>query len=295
MILRFKLFENLSTAQNLLLDQLGDAFITKYFKDNYPIDEDNLSTICDIWQYVDDDRFVNDWINDHVSNSSIEELDEEDYQSYIKKYLLDDDDVINYLKKKAKKEKILGYKELSIEDLFDELDLNRESLIEIIKDQELEEDCIRKYYEDLYERDSAKDILSEIYSETDLAENGYKYVENYVDDRQVIDDFFRNASYEDERYFVLKMIAQEKKLQKKLLDMDSENSVLLFDEIDEFSMGSTYRFQNSYLKTIKNQEGSDMRIEEYIKKLNDKFELNPRIKIKYKDYLYYLDIEKYNL
>ena len=85
MIIRFKLYESYDKPDDILLGQLGDDFITKYFKDNYPIDEDNLSTICDIWQYVDDERFVNDWIYDRVSNTSIEEFDEEDYQNYIKK------------------------------------------------------------------------------------------------------------------------------------------------------------------------------------------------------------------
>jgi len=282
-----KIFESYKDRRTLV-QQLDDEFIQKYFRENYGSDIDTISQMVDIWKYVDDDRYVRDFINDYVSSSDINDFDKYDYIRYIENEL-DTEDVKKYLKKKAKKKKV------DVDDVLKELSKNQ--LIKIIESEDAEEDFLRDLYESIYGNRDAFDILVDFYGEADLRENGYKYVKDYVDDQELIDAFFDTEDFSYKMEYTGEQIEWDKSLQKKLLKIDPDNSLTLFDIMDATnSIGATYNYQNKYMKSIMKKEKADgLYIAKKLKKLNDKFGLAPAIKTKYKDYTFYIDTEKYNL
>ena len=62
----------------------------------------------------------------------------------------------------------------------------------------------------------------------------------------------------------------------------------VMDEDVDRSIGNEYDFQKLYIEKKKN-------IEKAVKNLYDKFGINPKIAEEYKDYMYVIDAEKYNL
>lgn len=304
MITNFKIFESRSKdkiAENLV-DQLDDSYIDQFFRDNYSIDVEEMAKYMDIWQFVDDDKFVEDWIDDRVSNDSLNDIgNSEEYQDYIEKKLLDNENVQEYLEKMRVKK---GLEEgTTYSEILDELKENQLEKI-IIKIADHEEECLRTYWENIYGRSSAYDIMRELYSESDLQENGYKYMQNYVIDSQIEDYFYDNENYNYKCEFVAEQIERNIDLQLKILDKDPKNSLDLFEIMGDFydeCIGDEYEFQKAFMETvIENNTDEDGTIyDDYVakkfKKLYDKFGLDPKIEQEYKQYNFYIDAIKYNL
>lgn len=293
MIIEFKLFEN-SDHRDELLSQLGSNFIDDFFRKNYEAEAEDVVEYVNFWRFVDDDRFVKDWIYDYVQNCSIDEFTDGEYKYYIKSDLLKYVKVERFLDKKAKK---LELEDSSYEDIVDNLEEDDLKKI-IIKIANKEEEFYYYIYEDRYSNSDAKDILGEIYCEADLhGRQGYKIIENYIDDDDIIEAFYDETDEEFKKDFI--DISSNKKIQMKLLKMKSENAIDLFSEMNaEGSIGDTYKFQNTYMKEIMKDldlDTDELYIAKKFKKLSDKFGLAPGIEEKYKEYSYYLDIEKYNL
>lgn len=296
-----KLFENYNmTDARDLADQLEEDYIDDYFKDHYNIDSDEVHHYVDIWQFVDDERFVSDFISDYINNDSIDDIgtDKDEYKQYIKRKLLKDEDVKKYLDKKLRKKKLEPT--TTYEEILDELD--EDQLKKIIVDIAKEEyDFIQYYYENLYANRDAYDILEEIYGKKDLEENGYKYVENYLNDNDMIEWYYDNEDFDFKKNFVSEQIEWDEKLQTKLLNLKPENVILLFDIIDagKNTIGGKYDFQKAYMEQIERMkeedEEDDLFIAKKLKELNDKFRLDREIEKEYKDYTFYIDTEKYNL
>jgi len=75
-----KIYERYSDAIDDLVDQLSDDTIERYYDDNYECD---IQVIVDmlgdrIFQFVDNDKYVEDWIDNEINNLSIRDLDDED-------------------------------------------------------------------------------------------------------------------------------------------------------------------------------------------------------------------------
>jgi len=80
MITKFKLFEWSSDDSDAeeLVDQFEENFIDDYFKENYSIDVGEIAKYhLDIWQFVDDDRFVKDWIDGEIQSQTIRDISED--------------------------------------------------------------------------------------------------------------------------------------------------------------------------------------------------------------------------
>lgn len=293
MIVKFKLFES-SDGRDELIKQLGNDFIDEYFRKEYSAEVEEIIDYVDFWRFVDDDHFVKDWIYDYVQNTSMDEFTGGEYKDYIKSELLKYVKVENFLDKKAKK---LGLEDNSYEDIVDNLE--EEDLKKIIvKLANKEEEFYYYVYENRYSNFDARDILEEIYGEADLhGKKGYKMIENYVNDNDIIEAFYDEADEDFKRDFI--DISSNKKIQLKLLKMKSENAIALFNEMQvNYSIGDTYKFQNTYMKEIMKDldlEEDELFIAKKLKALSDKFGLASGIEKKYDKYAFYLDIEKYNL
>lgn len=296
-----KYFESKENDAKNLIKKLDSDYVDKYFKENYELNFKEIVTWVDIWQFVDSDRFVEDWINERVSGGKIKyDIDDEDnYRKYIEENLLNDEDVQQYLEKKRIKK---GLEENSTySEILEEL--NKKQLEKIIVDiANNEEECLRDYFENIYGDNSAYDILSELYSESDLKENGYKYVENYVDDDEIKDWFYDNEDYDYKCEWISEQIENDLDLQKKILEEDPKNSIELFDIIDEDrkNICGEYDFQKAYMDTtIENYTDEDGIYEDGVakelKKLYDKFGLDSDIEEEYEEYSFYVKAEKFNI
>lgn len=302
MITRFKLFEHTydeSDAQELV-DQFGESFIDEYFRENYGIDTEEVAKYqVDIWQYVDDDRFVDDWINDDIQNQSVRDIsDEYEMRIFIKEELIDNKSVEKFLKKKRKKYQL--EKSDSYEDIVDELD--EKDLCELIEKENSGDEFVEWYVRRRYSGMDAHDILSEIYGSQDLAENAYKYVENYIDHNQIEEDYYDNESYEFKNEYVRDRIEVDQGLQNKLLEINPKNTILLLSVMTDDttnSIGDEDEFQHIFMvqviKQAKEEDFYDEYPAEMLKKLNDKFGLAYGIEEKYQEYTYLIDAQKYNL
>lgn len=300
-----KLFKQIfeTNSFELLVDQFDENFIDEYFRDSYGIDIEEAARYIDIWQFVDDDKFVSDYIQDEVNNFGVEDIgDKDNWKKYIKDNLIDIDSVKEYLNEKReerrKTELDLNLDDLDYDDLVDEL--KQKDLIKIIKDQNHETDYLQEYFEERYKNESAYDIMRELYSQDELQENGYKYIQNYVDDDKVIEEFYDNQDSSYMKEYVGDQISRDRELQTKLLKLKPKNALELFDIMeDDSSIGDSYEFQNIFMKqTIKQmkKEGEDdLFVAKKLKELNDKFSLANGIETKYKKYTFYIDTEKYNL
>lgn len=292
--MNFKLFEA-SYYEDELINQLSDDFIDKYFRKNYSADIEEIIGYVDFWRFVDDDHFIKNFIYNEVQSASMDQFVDEDYKDYIKNNLLKYAKVERFLDRKAKK---LDLEDRSYEDIIDNLD--DEDLIEIIKSTNKEEDFFYYVYEDRYSNYSARDILIEFYTEEELnGKQGYKAIEYYVNDDDIIKAFYDETDADFKKDYILSDISSNKEIQLNFLKMKSENAIALFDIMNQkYSIGDTYKFQNTYMKEIIKDcdlETDELYIAKKFKALNDKFGLAPGIEKKYDRYGYYINIEKYNL
>jgi len=292
-----KTYEN-RNIDSELVEQFDDNFIEEHFRDNYEIDINEISNYINIWRYVDDDRFVDDYIDDYVNSAVLKDLCDYDYREYIKDKLIDNEEVQKYLDKISKKKELDP--EIYYEDVLKELSENQ--LRKIIEKQNEEEECIRYTYEERYSSMDAKEILEEIYGEKDLAENAYKYVSNYVNDDEIIKDWIEEEDFDFKKEFVSNSIENERDLQKKLLDINSENAIILFEIMDDnpkYSIGDEYDFQKIFMEEVmklkEENEEDDLFVAKKLKELYDKYGLDDDIEEEYEDYTFYIDTEKYNL
>jgi hypothetical protein len=296
-----KYFENSESKD--LIDQLDSDFVNNYFRETYDVDIQEISNYVDIWYFVDDDKFVEDWIDDRVSNSDTlhDEINDEDfYKRFINSHLLENEDVQRYLEKKSKK---LGLDEdESYENILEELIISQ--LERIIEMTDNKEKCIKEYWEGIYHGSSAREILGEFYDQEDLEKNGYKYVENYIDENDLLEYFYDNEDYSYKKDYVLNNMENDMNLQNKLLNLDPRNSLQLFDLINQDidSIGDEYDFQKAFMNTViedntdeDDDEVDELEVSKEMKRLNDKFGVDPEIMEEYKKYTFYIDVEKFNL
>ena len=300
MITRFKLFENTYNEEEELAKQFGESFIDEYFKENYEIDVEEIAKYhSDIWKYVNDERFVQDWIDNDIANRSIKDInDEEEMVDYIKDRLIDEDSVKEFLDKKRKKYQLETND--SYEDVVDELKMN--DLYKLIYRENSNDDFVEWYVNKRYSNMDAHDILEELYGENDLKQNAYQYVENYVDTDQLEEDYIDDESYEYKLDWVAERIHNEQDLQNKLMEMNPKNSILLLDVMNSdtsYSIGDEYGYQKTFMEEVLKQAKEEDFYDEYpaeqLKKLNDKFGLANGIEDEYREYTYLIDAEKYNL
>ena len=84
MITNFKLFEKYNFSKELI-DYLDDNYIEEYFDDKYDIDIEEIAGMWPqiLYNHVNDERFIDDWIRDEINNRSIDDYDENDFREYL--------------------------------------------------------------------------------------------------------------------------------------------------------------------------------------------------------------------
>ena len=129
-----------------------------------------------------------------------------------------------------------------------------------------------------------------------IEDNLYPYLQDFVDDNEIIEDYMNNIDFTNKYEFFRDSIIHDKNLQEKIIEMDPNTVEVLFDIIDTYeredNFGNEYKFQKIYLDQYK---GEDESVAVAIKEINDKFILHPVIKKEYRDYMYLIDAESFNL
>ena len=314
---KFKLLESWKD-DDALFDQLDDDDIEEAFDRNYNTDSDEIiSNFPDlIWDHIDDERYVRDFISDEIDSREMNEFSENEFKDYIKNHLTD-----------AKEEKIIEYykentsyddaEEPEYEDsMLDEL--SEDELIDVIEDDGDSEDFIEERVKSWYVNSSAKDIFNDIYGYDDFndmyqkSSKSYSYsnevekdVKNivksllpYVDTDELEKEYKDGEDFDYKKDQVKDYISHDKDLQRKLLELKSSNVMLLHKLFKEGgnNIGDEYVFQKTYInRYVKKHKNNPNNIAEALKNLDDNYKLDSKIKAEYEEDMWMVNSKKFNL
>lgn len=148
----------------------------------------------DVWYHIDDDRFVQDYIEREIDYCY------EDFE-----YIINEDYIIKYIKKYVSKEELNKGLKMVLDDDYDiELssieDLSNEQIFELVEELDIKYEIAEDYTNNRYSNYSAKDLMEEIYGSSsvrNLDDDVYDNIENYI----YMDECAREyARSEDESY-----------------------------------------------------------------------------------------------
>jgi len=294
MITKFKIFEGVIPQDE---DDLAELFSQKYIEDYYDknckFDAEEASSYVNLWNYCDHNKVRSGLIEELVESSYI---DDKEFTTY---------DYVNFIKtnmlKQVKPELDKFNKEYNFGETYEEL-LNRyyrKDLIRMIDDEYMDDFFLRDYYEDKYSDEHPEVLLYRIYGKHAVnGSNLYEYLKDYVNEDKVIEDAKDKIQFETKFDFLRNNIFYEKELQYKLLEINPDTIEALFDVIyEENTIGAEYDFQKKYIEyqnKMYSEKGYDS-IADSIKKIHDRFGLNPEIEKEYQEHTYLIDAQKYNL
>jgi len=297
MITKFKLFEEESDdTLRLLVDQLDSDYIDDFFEHNFKqtaedIIEQNPKLIYD---FVDDDSFVNSYIEDEISQQGIDEFDEDDYKKYLENNITDN--------KEEKILKIYNKKTKSSEEYYDSdmlKKLTEKQLKKIIEDDNEEEEFVSWTIHDRYDDSDAQEILENIYGSDIDGSTLYNILRYYIEDEKIVEDY---ENEQDKFSIIQENIPNNKELQEKLIELDKANVLLLAQVFEpkydgpgySSNMGEEYDFQKLYIEEYVKANGDNRKVRATaLKFLNDKFSLDDDIKEEFKADLWLITTKKY--
>jgi hypothetical protein len=82
-IKRYKVFESATFGD--LVEDLDENFVEEYYDDNYSIDIKEIIEIFPklIWNNIDDDRFVEDYISNEINNIGFDNFSDDEYKEWV--------------------------------------------------------------------------------------------------------------------------------------------------------------------------------------------------------------------
>ena len=329
MIQKFRLFEMLTGHEESLIYQLSEDDVDYFYNKNFKMDADEIISNWpdDIWDFIDDKRYLEDTIYDMTTSYEIEDFDESEYKMYIEKKLDDD-----------KKKEILSIYNSSYYDEDDD-DIEKESeyndhmlealdsdqLKEVIENVNEESEFIEYIMNNRYDGYTAKDFIEEYYGYSSFNDiykkNEYSYkinpydivkkilseLDRYIDKRGLEKKYIENIEYESKTSDLENSIEYDIELQEKLLSIDNKNVIYLdkiFKHSSDDNIGNSYIFQKTFIEErIKKYKNKNKRtdtkikdkIAEILKYLNDEYGIDKDIKKEYKDYIWLVDASAYNI
>ena len=286
-----KSYERYNTSN--LIDKLDSDWVVDWYmknhSTNWSFDEMLYSLSDDLWRYVDDDKFVADWIDDRADADS-QDFKYCDFEyNDLKYFILDQyndtgsdsgNTMYEHIRKilidkeisdeEDDKERLEEIKDMSLREILDELD--EDELKNIIEDDGGEYDFCHQFLEDTYNNVSAFDILREFHSEDELNDvaffkNDHYNIQLYMDVNSMSDDMNDLYDYDYVRDSI--DLSDEVDLQEEIWKKDSSTALeLVEEEIVSDSLASQYEFQKSYIDLVLKEIEKD--IEETRKSYKDK-------------------------
>lgn len=266
----YKLFESKYNVWDAI-DCLSQKDVEEHYKENQDITYGLLCGIDPgfIWKrnYINEDKFKNDIIEDKIDKIIYSGIDFNDYEL---------DEYEDFFEE--------NYKEYANDKT------SKEELIQVIKKENLEREFLKFTYEDRYWNKDAEEIAK--MNDENYIDNTYDLTYMYVDDNKVVDDYIDQLDYGYKSDFVAEDIPYSTQLQQKIFEYDPKNVLILFDVIKldgEIGISKNYDFQIAYIKYFEGETP------QALKNLHDNFGLNEKIKKEFESELYLIDAEKYNL
>lgn len=187
-------------------------------------------------------------------------------------------------------------------------ELSEDDLKDVIEDSDEEYECVEETIDGWYSGETGEDIIESMYGRIDRMEPSelYKYIENYIDDDKLIENWKEGEDYEYKKEFVKEYIEREPDLQRNILG-NSPSMVLKLAELFEGStssnnIGDEYNFQKAYIEqyAIENADEDDPedikdKKEDAVLYLDDEYGLDDDIRKEYEDYMLKVTMKKYNL
>lgn len=295
MITTFKIFENSLTKK--LVNQFDDDFILYYFNKNF---SESAKDIIDlwpstIWKYVDDDKYIEDLMDSEKQELNINDFNDDDYKKYIIDNISDKkENMILKLYNKKKHSNEIEYDD----DMLD--DLSEKQLRKIIEKENEEIEFVNYSVDNRYKNKDAQEIIKDEWGISDGLEL-YKILSNYIDDDKIESDYINDSDKESR---LEEEICSDKLLQTKLLGIKKSNVFLLaklfIKNSTEDTICNEYNFQKIYIeKYVKKNKENIEQVGQLraiaIRFLNDNFELNEDIQEEYKDDMWLIKTDKYNI
>ena len=271
-------------AYDFISDCDLESFVEDYYEDNYHNKNMSLSDLCDygynFWNYLNDDDFIKDFINGEVDayvddfdyrftsdyekeeymipylvNLDKEEANSEILRLYIENNLDEDSEDYEEEKTRIKSEADSdGY-----ESLMKETDIG--DLRDVVDNFGDKYDLCREMLEDMYERSSAEDIISEFVSKDNI------------------------MSYETITSFNL----------EQYIDVDAMNNDVedqeITEKLDQIDIGSNYEFQKKLFDEKCDGKFGDEKCELIVNKLVSSCLLNKELGDSYEYQKLFFDIK----
>jgi len=333
MIKNFRKFNKINEnweLQSELIDEVDDNIIDKYFEDNYEIDFDEIANSSNIRNHINDDAYVQQWIDSDIGNNTFDEYSDWDFKKYIKKFLTDDKEakileLYNDDNYDEDDEKTTEFDE----DLIDDLD--DDQLKEVIEDDDGEYEFISYMVNNRYEGMSALEVIEEIYGDLEEQEENSSYVKygygnkphtlldevgNFVDKDAVVEEWKSEMDWTNRKEYAQGAIDSNKEMQRNILENDSGNVLKLVELFEEGgggdNIGDDFGFQDTYVKEYEMEnnvydegeeeyeEEKSLQIETALEYIDDNFDLDfDEFKKLYpkemKDIIIKRDAAKYNM
>lgn len=309
MIKNFRKFNKINEnweLQSELIDEVDDSIIDKYFEDNYEIDFSEIANSSNIRNHINDDAYIQQWIDSDINNNTFEEYNDWDFKKYIKKFLTDDKEAKilelyndnNYDEDDEDDEKTTEFDE----DLIDDLD--DDQLKEVIEDDDGEYEFIEYMVNKRYKGMSAMDLIDEIYGDLEEQEQNSDYVKygfgnkphtlldevgDFVDEDAVVKEWKSEYDWTSRKEYAQSAISQHRGMQKSILESDPKNILQLaelFEEEGGGDIGNDFDFQDTYVKEYEKEnnvydegeeeyeEEKSLQIETALEYIDDNFDLD---------------------
>jgi len=308
MIKKFKLFLERSSwdISGELIGYIDDDYIEEYYDKNYDKD---IFEILDLWpkivfEHIDNDRFVEDFIDEEISSLTFEDFGDWDYKDYIKNNLTEvkENKIVEIYRNNNFDEDDEEYNnEIEFDEDFIE-DFDDDDLRKVIEADDEEEKFVETMVKDRYEGRNAENILSDFYGDLDSLKSIdlYNMVSQYIDDDDIIKDYKDNEEFEYKKETIQNQIDTEPDLQRLLLKKSKKTVLLLaelFDDSNRYNISDEYKFQKLFIKQyVKKHKGEEGYLRaKALKYLNDKFDLDYDIKVEHDDDMWLTNADKYNL
>ena len=323
---KFKLFESSDTAKHeLTFDFLDNGYALEYYNNNYlnnytendiiEIIEVNPNSVSDVF---DNDSYVKSFIDDEIQNYSFDNFDIYEYKKYIEVHLSTEKEnkIIELYYDNNEEDDDIEKEEYN-SDMLDDLDSDQ--LKEVIIDDDNESDfieyTIRRRYEgmtfiDIRNEVEGIDTFSELISNI-KAEKFYQYYGIYIDEDRLIELYKLNENDDAKYNWVESQIEDSIEIQHYFMDnfTDYNNITLLLFEIFENKsdhmndISDEYDFQKRYIKEYMEENLDDDATEEEkvdciaeaLNDINSNFMLDSEIKKEFKQYMFIVDSDKFNV
>ena len=191
--------------------------------------------------------------------------------------------------------------------MYDDMDIDE--LRDIIRDEGQEYDFIDDIITKRYEDETAQGIIESIYGRHLDAKELYKIVYDYVDDKEIKDEWEEtckeNEDFDVKRDFVKTNIYNNTDFQRTILKAKDSN-VLKLAELFELqgsndNIADEYDFQKLYIEEYFKEHKDDEDEDEdnlkatALRYVYDNYDLDPDIADEYNDYMWMVNAKKYNV